>query len=77
MYEANQDERSPLLAEEINKYTKMHKLNVEGIYDKYKKDFSLTKVKVDSEEEKNDNISHFICRLAYCRLDDLKRWFVT
>jgi hypothetical protein len=77
LYEANQDERSPLLAEEINKYTKMHKLNVEGIYDKYKKDFLLNKVKVDSEEEKNDNISHFICRLAYCRLDDLKKWFVT
>lgn len=23
----------------------------------------------------NDNISHFICRLSYCRNDELKLWF--
>lgn len=26
---------------------------------------------------KNDNISHFICRLAYCRNEDLRKWFAT
>ena len=65
------------MANEINKYTKQHKLNVEGSYDISKTEFSLLKIKVDSEEEKNDNISHFICRLSYCRTDDLKKWFVT
>lgn len=25
----------------------------------------------------NDNISHFICRLAYCRNDELRKWFLT
>lgn len=25
----------------------------------------------------NDKISHFICRLAYCRNDELRKWFVT
>jgi len=50
---------------------------VEGVYDKNKGNFGVAKMKVDSEEEKNDNISHFICRLAYCRLDELKKWFIT
>ena len=50
---------------------------MEGVYDNSKRNFGVAKMKVDSEEEKNDNISHFICRLAYCRLDELKKWFIT
>ena len=30
-----------------------------------------------SNAVKNDNISHFICRLAYCRNEDLRKWFAT
>merc|ERR1719193_2295135 len=29
------------------------------------------------ENRKKDHISHFILRLAYCRSDELRRWFVT
>jgi DNA primase large subunit len=29
------------------------------------------------EYRRNDNISHFICRLAYCRNEELRRWFLT
>ena len=29
------------------------------------------------ESRKNDNVSHFICRLAYCRNEELRKWFLT
>jgi DNA primase large subunit len=29
------------------------------------------------EFQENDNISHFICRLAYCRNEELRKWFIT
>lgn len=29
------------------------------------------------EFKKNDNISHFICRMAYCRNEELRKWFLT
>ena len=29
------------------------------------------------EFKENDNISHFICRLAYCRTEELRKWFLT
>jgi DNA primase large subunit len=29
------------------------------------------------EFKENDNVSHFICRLAYCRNEELRKWFIT
>ena len=29
------------------------------------------------EYKENDIISHFICRLAYCRNEELRKWFIT
>lgn len=77
LYDSNKDAQSDLMACEINKFTKQHKLNVEGTYDSMNKRFAMQqKTRFDCEEAKNDNISHFICRLAYCRNEDLRRWFV-
>jgi len=28
-----------------------------------------------AQAQKNDNISHFICRLAYCRNEELRKWY--
>lgn len=34
-------------------------------------------MRADCEELRNDHVSHFVCRLAYCRNDELRKWFVT
>ena len=65
------------MAKEINSYSKQHNLNVEGIYDDTNKQFLRIPQKEMSTAVKNDNISHFICRLAYCRNEDLRKWFAT
>lgn len=49
---------------------------MEGIYDINSGGFLAQKTRYDNEEAKNDNISHFICRLAYCRNEELRKWFV-
>ena len=65
------------MAVEINKYLKQHRLNVEGELSVRAKPDMFTKMSADSEELRLDDTSHFICRLAYCRNDELRRWFVT
>ena len=47
---------------------------------KVKKDIeisTLLNVEDRKEFQENDNISHFICRLAYCRNEELRKWFIT
>lgn len=65
------------MAQEINNYSSSHKLNVEGKYDMLTNKYNHLTNREYAEIAKNDNISHFICRLAYCRNDDLRRWFAT
>lgn len=66
-----------MMAQEINTYSKNHKLNVEGNFDIAIKKFIPSTATLLRQAMKNDNISHFICRLAYCRNEDLRKWFAT
>ncbi len=49
------------LRESLHKYMKLSTLNEESA----------------SADKRKDTISHFILRLAYCRSEDLRRWFLT
>ena len=83
MYDANKEASKDFMAEEINKYSRQHRLNIEGVYDAFKKtqgqrsDFAKIPQMELRQAMSNDKISHFICRLAYCRNDELRKWFVT
>ncbi|KAI0232795.1 DNA primase large subunit [Lamellibrachia satsuma] len=37
---------------------------------------AVCRVKCDSADVRKDHISHFILRLAYCRMEELRRWFI-
>ena len=64
------------MALQINKYASQHELAFEGKYDSQTKKYSLLDAQTYMKFRKNDNISHFICRLAYCRNEDLRKWFL-
>ena len=56
--------------------TKQHRLCVETKFNKENQASTLSPE--DRQEFKlNDNISHFIYRLAYCRNEELRKWFLT
>lgn len=48
----------------------------EGKYDPNKKTYIDPDKKTYKLFRQNDNISHFICRLAYCRNEELRKWFL-
>ena len=55
------DDYKRALRESLHKYMKMTTLSEESA----------------SADKRKDAISHFILRLAYCRSEDLRRWFLT
>merc|ERR1719381_184989 len=54
----------------------LEKQNLEGYLDLANLLGSNQKMK-HYENRRADHISHFILRLAYCRSDELRKWFVT
>jgi len=64
------------IKEQIQKMTRQHRIAVEAKYNK-KAMVSTIKQEDRAEFKHNDNVSHFICRLAYCRNEELRRWFLT
>jgi DNA primase large subunit len=56
--------------------TRSHRICVEAKH--MKSDVVSAMTNEDRAEFKlNDNVSHFICRLAYCRNEELRKWFLT
>ncbi|CAN0488424.1 unnamed protein product, partial [Ectocarpus sp. 8 AP-2014] len=55
------DDYRRALRESLHKYMKLSTLNEESA----------------SADKRKDTVSHFILRLAYCRSEDLRRWFLT
>jgi DNA primase large subunit len=56
--------------------TRQHRIAVQA---KFTKEGIASTLNVEDRAEfkENDNISHFICRLAYCRNEELRKWFIT
>jgi DNA primase large subunit len=65
------------MREQIQKMTRQHRFAVQAKVSKDNNIASTIKLEDRAEFKENDNISHFICRLAYCRNEELRKWFIT
>lgn len=74
MYDANQDPEK--IREEMIKLTKQHRF---ALYIPSLKTSIMSTIPSEDRKEfrENDNMSHFICRIAYCRNEELRKWFLT
>jgi DNA primase large subunit len=79
MYDSNAPDEQ--MRSEIKKLTRAHGILIEprSVYDRNTNTSTVSTLKQDERKEhvENDNISHFICRLAYCRNEELRKWYVT
>ena len=57
--------------------TRQHRIAVQAKISAKDNIASLMNQEDRAEFKENDNISHFICRLAYCRNEELRKWFIT
>ena len=65
------------MREQIQKMTRQHRIAVQAKISAKEGTASVLSVEDRTEFKENDNISHFICRLAYCRNEELRKWFIT
>ncbi|GIY88257.1 DNA primase large subunit [Caerostris extrusa] len=68
-FNKNSQEYKDMIFSELRKQNLSHYCKLSGSVD------TVNKEKYD--QRRRDHISHFILRLAYCRRDDLRRWFIT
>lgn len=64
------------LAIQVNNYAYKHELAFEGKLEINPRRYTPLDPATYKKFRQNDNISHFICRLAYCRNEDLRKWFL-
>eukprot|EP00347_Sterkiella_histriomuscorum_P019413 403341719 len=72
MYDSNETQEK--IKDTVFKMTKQHRIAIQVAAGS-----SSVYIPPENRREfkENDNISHFICRLAYCRTEELRKWFLT